>query len=77
MSVDKDSVESSGRAGRMRYRREMRFFKVVEVAEMLGVCERTVRRWIAGGLLAAHSFGTAVRISEADLRAFIAQHRAP
>ena len=43
----------------------------------LGVSTRTVRRWIKRGDLVAHHFGTAVRIAEADLKAFIARHRHP
>ena len=48
------------------------FFTIAEVAERLNVCERTVRRWIAFGLLPVHRFGRTVRISEADLAAFLA-----
>jgi excisionase family DNA binding protein len=39
------------------------------------VSVRTVRRWIKRGDLVAHRFGTAVRIAESDLKAFLAQHR--
>lgn len=52
-----------------------RFFAVDEIAEILNVCERTVRRWIAAEKLTAHRFGTVVRIAESDLAAFIARHR--
>jgi excisionase family DNA binding protein len=52
------------------------FFTVAEVAERLNVSTRTVRRWIALGLLRVHRFGRTVRISEADLAAFLATHRA-
>lgn len=41
------------------------------VAEFLGVSERTVRRLIAGGELKAHRIGGSLRISEADLRAYL------
>jgi excisionase family DNA binding protein len=41
----------------------------------LGVSTRTVRRWIARGELAVHRFGTSVRVSDDDLRAFLARHR--
>ena len=51
------------------------FFTIAELAERLNVCERTVRRWIALGLLPVHRFGRTVRISQADLAAFLATHR--
>ena len=53
----------------------IKFFTIDEVAEMLSVSTRTVRRWIDRGELVAHRFGAAVRISEADLRAFLALRR--
>jgi excisionase family DNA binding protein len=54
---------------------ERRFFNVAEVADIVGVSPRTVRRWIKDEKLVAHYFGRAVRIAESDLRAFIARHR--
>jgi excisionase family DNA binding protein len=55
---------------------QLRFFTAAQVADVLQVTERTVRRWIAGGELAVHRLGTRVRIAEADLRAFLAlRHR--
>jgi excisionase family DNA binding protein len=51
------------------------FSTVAEVAARLGVSVRTVRRWIKSGDLVAHRFGSAVRIAESDLKAFIARHR--
>jgi len=53
-----------------------KFFTIEQVALQLEVSIRTVRRWIASGLLIAHRFGGVVRIAEHDLRAFLAQHRA-
>ena len=53
----------------------MQFFTVAEVAEHLGVSTRTTRRWIKTGALPVHRFGGAVRISDIDLRAFVATHR--
>jgi excisionase family DNA binding protein len=52
-----------------------RYYTINAVAEALDVSSRTVRRWIANGALAAHRLGGALRISEADLRAFLAEHR--
>jgi len=53
----------------------MRFITVAEVAEFIGVSQRTVRRWIKQKKLVAHYFGAAVRIAETDLKAFIVEHR--
>ena len=73
-TVDEDR-ESPGRVAPRRHREEIEFFTVAEVAERLGVSTRTIRRWIENLELIAHRFGHAVRISERDLRAFIAMHR--
>jgi excisionase family DNA binding protein len=54
---------------------KMAFYTVNQVADMLAVSNRTVRRWITNGRLVAHVFGGAVRIAETDLKAFIATHR--
>ena len=53
------------------------FYSVDDVAEQLGVSTKTVRRWIAAGDLPVHRLGRQLRISEADLVAFIAQRRCP
>lgn len=53
-----------------------KLFTIREVAEAAGVCERTVRRWIAAGALSARRLGSSgriVRIDERDLRAFLAR----
>jgi excisionase family DNA binding protein len=60
---------------RRRGREAIKFFTIDEVAESLNVSTRTVRRWIDSGELVTHHFGAAVRISEADLRAFLALNR--
>jgi len=52
-----------------------KLFTVEEIAECVGVCERTVRRWIEKGLLVAHRFNGLVRISETDFQAFLTAHR--
>jgi excisionase family DNA binding protein len=54
-----------------------KLFTIEEIAECVGVCERTVRRWIEKGLLVAHRFNGLVRISEADFQVFLAAHRDP
>jgi len=52
-----------------------KFYTVEQVAGVLGVCTRSVRRWIKQKKLIAHHFGAAVRIAEVDLKAFIAENR--
>lgn len=54
-----------------------RFYTVAEIADLLEVSTRTVRRWIAGGDLRVHRFGRQVRVSESDLRAFVDGGRTP
>ncbi len=51
------------------------FYSVHEIAEQLDVSERTVRRWIASGELVAYKLGRAVRVSDSDLRDFLARRR--
>jgi excisionase family DNA binding protein len=52
-----------------------RFFTVANVAESLSVSTRTVRRWLDARELIAHRFNGVLRISDADLHAFLARHR--
>jgi excisionase family DNA binding protein len=52
-----------------------KFFTVKQIAEMLDVSTRTVRRWIESQALAVHRFGGVVRVADADLKAFLAAHR--
>lgn len=54
-----------------------RFYTVAQVANLLAVSQRSVRRWIAQGQLLAHKFGRQVRISEIDLRTFVEGARTP
>jgi excisionase family DNA binding protein len=56
--------------------KSQKFFTVLQIAEMLDVSTRTVRRWIESEALAVHRFGGVVRVAEADLKAFLASHRA-
>jgi excisionase family DNA binding protein len=55
--------------------RPLKFYTIQDVAEMLLVSKRTVRRWIELRKLIAHPIGGVVRIAESDLRAFIGTHR--
>jgi excisionase family DNA binding protein len=52
-----------------------KFFTIGEIAQHLYVSPRTVHRWIANRQLATHRFGRSVRVSESDLKAFLAVHR--
>ena len=61
--------------GRQRGASLPKYYAIKSVAEALEVSTRTVRRWIAKRALAAHRVDGVVRISEADLRAFLAMHR--
>ena len=76
-STNEDSVSrlSSDRAGRRTARDIPTFFTILQVAELFEVSQRTVRRWIARGDLAAHRIVNVVRISNADLHAFLARSR--
>jgi excisionase family DNA binding protein len=76
MSFRTSDTESAASSGEGRHRRvQIKFFTIPEVAERLGVCARTVRRWISAGDLIVHRVGHVVRIAEGDLRAFLAAHR--
>lgn len=54
-----------------------KFHTIDDVANMLEVSTRTVRRWISKGDLIVHKIGNLVRIAESDLESFIAHHQAP
>jgi excisionase family DNA binding protein len=51
-----------------------KFYTIEQIAESLDASTRTIRRWIANGLLVAHRINGLVRISEADFQAFLAAH---
>lgn len=59
----------------MKTEHPTKFFTINEIAEWVGVSDRTVRRWIDKELLVAHRFNGLVRISDADFRGFLAAHR--
>jgi excisionase family DNA binding protein len=52
-----------------------RLHTIDEVAELLSVSPRTVRRLIESGALPVHRVGRLVRIADADLGAFMAATR--
>jgi excisionase family DNA binding protein len=64
-----------GDVPRRPQRDRLEFLTIPDVAERLRVSTRTVRRWIADDNLIAHRIGGLVRISESDLRAFLALRR--
>jgi excisionase family DNA binding protein len=52
-----------------------KYYSIKTVAEAIDVSTRTVRRWIENGDLVVHRVDGVVRVAEADLRIFLAQHR--
>jgi excisionase family DNA binding protein len=52
-----------------------KFYTIEQIADCLAVSTKTVRRWIDKKLLIAHRIGGVLRISEADLAAFLAIRR--
>jgi excisionase family DNA binding protein len=52
-----------------------RLMTVGEVADVLRLSDRQIRRLIAGGDLPVHRFGRAIRISEPDLIRFLERNR--
>jgi excisionase family DNA binding protein len=73
------SDKEAGAFGYVRGRRhhddQIGFSTIARIAERLDVNARTVRRWIKANELVVHRVGSVVRISESDLRAFLALHR--
>jgi excisionase family DNA binding protein len=51
------------------------FHTIDDVANMLEVSTRTVRRWIEKELLVAYTVGNIVRIAKRDIQTFLAAHR--
>lgn len=68
-------MTTSDQPGRAGQKVGVKFFTVGDIALRLNVSPRTVHRWIADHQLVVHRIGRAVRISDADLRAFLALHR--
>lgn len=50
---------------------EAGFYTIKETAEYLRLCEKQVRRLIAGRKLRAYRFGTALRIKREDRDAYV------
>jgi excisionase family DNA binding protein len=68
--INRDPEGRAPRESGHRHRGDdrLKFFKIAEVAELLSVSTRTVRRWIDDGLLIAHRIRGVVLIAENDLR---------
>jgi excisionase family DNA binding protein len=52
-----------------------RLMSVEEVARLLDVCTKTVRRWICRGDIHVHRVGRNLRIAEEDLQTFLNRNR--
>ncbi|MCK5273632.1 MAG: helix-turn-helix domain-containing protein [Alphaproteobacteria bacterium] len=52
-----------------------RLLTIKDVADILQVSDKTVRRWIDAGDLVAHRIGRQWRVSQGDLDAFIKLRR--
>ena len=52
-----------------------KFYTIQQIADSVGSCERTVRRWIERKLLVADNFDGMVRISDEDFQSFPGTHR--
>jgi excisionase family DNA binding protein len=70
-----DQLPVRGRSKRRGPLVPERFFTILQVADLLQVCDRTVRRWIEDSLLPAYRFNGIVRVAEADLLAFLTLRR--
>jgi len=53
----------------------IKFYTIREVADALRVSQKSIRRKIESGEMKAHKLGRLWRISEQDLRAYLALHR--
>lgn len=74
--VESETEAAFGHAHDRRHRDDqIKFFTIAEVATRLQVAPRTIRRWVTAGDLVVHRVGAVVRISERDLRSFLAFHR--
>jgi excisionase family DNA binding protein len=67
---------ASGHAANHAGRKDSsQYFSVKAIAERLDISPRTVHRWIKSKELAVHRLGGSVRISEVDLKRYLAAHR--
>ena len=69
-------MEPTSIAGSTRRARPLGKLRTIpETAEILNVSTRTVQRLIASGALPVYRLGRSVRISDADIAAFLAANR--
>jgi|LNFM01.1.fsa_nt_gb excisionase family DNA binding protein len=73
--IDRPSRALPGRRAPSTHAKPTPLLSVQGVAEFLDVSTKTVRRLIANGVLKAHRIGGSLRISEEDLRAYLARCR--
>jgi excisionase family DNA binding protein len=67
--------QASGHAANHVGRKDnSQYFSVKAIAERLDISPRTVHRWIKSKELAVYRLGGAVRISEVDLKRYLAAH---
>ena len=53
---------------------DTQFLTIAEAAELLGVSQRTIYRWMRGGYLRYFRVGNITRIQRKDLQAFIEEY---
>ena len=77
IEVEGKNFRSAQRISASRHEQSMlpRFYTVPDVAELLRVSVKTVRRWIEDDELSVHRFNRRIRISEIDLCKFTHQRR--
>lgn len=51
------------------------FLTIAMLADRMGFCQKTIRRWIEAGDLRAHRLGRQIRVSEEDAVTFVASRR--
>ena len=73
--IDKEAAAFGHARGRRHRDDQIKLLTIPDVAERLNVSTRTVRRRVDAGDLVVHRIGRVVRISEGDLRVFLALHR--
>jgi excisionase family DNA binding protein len=72
-TISKPTAVATGTNSRGRPVAKLR--TIQETAELFGTSSRSVRRLIASGALPAIRLGRCVRISDADIAAFLAANR--
>ena len=53
----------------------MKYLSIQETAERLGICMNSAYRWTRSGVIPSAKFGSAIRVSEADIEKFYEQNR--